>query len=124
MITPVLFVLLCLAFLVQRWEWRRAKKRADHWERSYKSVSDSLLKRVDELKEEKEVNAGLRQRFDDLCQKNLKLHVQLKEQAEKLENVKMNWENQILISQRLGSQVETMRSIINDVINRYEKTNE
>jgi hypothetical protein len=120
MITPITFVLLCLAFLVQRWEWRRAKKKAEHWERSYKSVSDSLLKRVDELKEEKEVHAGLRQRFEDLCQENLKLHVQLKEQAEKFENVKMNWEHQVLINQRLESQIMKMRNIINDVISRYE----
>ena len=123
MITPITFVLLCLAFLVQRWEWRRAKKRADHWERSYKSVSDSLLKRKDELKEEKEVNSGLRQRFDDLCQENLKLRVQLKEHAEnaeKFENVKMNWEHQILINQRLESEMLELRKIINTVIDSYK----
>jgi len=120
MITPITFVLLCLAFLVQRWEWRRAKKRVEHWERSYKSVSDSLLKRKDELMEEKEVHSGLRQRFDDLGQENLKLHVQLKEQAEKFENVKMNWENQVLINQRLESEILELRRIINTLIYSYQ----
>jgi hypothetical protein len=120
MITPITFVLLCLAFLVQRWEWRRAKKRVEHWERSYKSVSDSLLKRKDELMEEKEVHSGLRQRFDDLGQENLKLHVQLKEQAEKFENVKMNWEHQVLINQRLESETLELRRIINTLIYSYQ----
>jgi hypothetical protein len=120
MITPITFVLLCLAFLVQRWEWLRAKKRVEHWERSYKSVSDSLLKRKDELMEEKEVHSGLRQRFDDLGQENLKLHVQLKEQAEKFENVKMNWEHQVLINQRLESETLELRRIINTLIYSYQ----
>jgi predicted AAA+ superfamily ATPase len=120
MITPITCVLLCFAFLVQRWEWRRAKKRAEHWEQRYQRVSDSLLKRKDELMEEKEVHSGLRQRFDDLGQENLKLHVQLKEQAEKFENVKMNWENQVLINQRLESEILELRRIINTLIYSYQ----
>ena len=83
MITPITFVLLCLAFLVQRWEWRRSKKRADHWEQRYQRVSDSLLKRLDEVNDAKEAHSGLCKRFEDLCQENVRLNVRLKEQSEK-----------------------------------------
>jgi regulator of replication initiation timing len=120
MITPITFVLLCLAFLAQRWEWRRAKKRAEHWERSYKSVRDSLLKRAEEVIEAKEAHSGLRQRFDVLCQENIKLRVEWKEQMEKFENAKTNVEHQAPISQRLESEILELRRIINTLIYSYQ----
>ena len=120
MITPITCVLLCFAFLVQRWEWRRAKKRAEHWEQRYQRVSDSLLKRVDEVNGSKQAYDDLYLQFKDLCQENLKLHVQLKEQEEKFENVTMNLEHKVLISKRLESEMLELRRIIQTVIDSYK----
>ena len=124
MIAPITCVLLCLAFLVQRWEWRRAKKWAEHWERSYKSVSDSLLKRVEEAIEAKEAHSGLRQRFDDLCQENLKLRVALNEQVNKVEMLDIateNYKQQVRINEHLESQIAKLRKIISTVVDRYKE---